>query len=245
MANIFKEFRNDIVKATRIPLLFLALCWVVFVVELFLPFSFHSFGVKSLSIQGLRGVFFMPFLHGDIEHILNNTIGIFTLGTLLFFSYKEIALKIFVLVFLISGLWTWSIPSSGYHIGASAIIYGLFGFLTLSGILRKEMRLLAITFLVIFLHQGIVWGIFPGKPGISWQGHLAGFLSGIVLAIYFRKDGPQRVKRIINDDDSFNELRYGKYYWDEEKRKEEIAKQQANEEFRFVYFYKKEEDESH
>jgi len=240
MANLFKELRNDIVKASKIPLLFLTLCWMVFIVELFLPFTFHQFGVKSLNLLGLRGVLFMPFLHGDIEHIFNNSFGILTLGTLLFFSYREIALKIFVLVFLISGLWTWSIPSSGYHIGASAIIYGLFGFLTLSGILRKEMKLLAITFLVIFLHQGIVWGVFPGKPGISWQGHLAGFLSGIALAVYYRKEGPQKIKKIGNDDDSFNEMRFGKYYWDEEKRKQELEKQHA-EELQVFYFYKKED----
>ena len=240
MANLYKELRNEIVKASTIPLLFLTMCWLIFFAEYISSSSFYQYGLKSLSLEGLRGVLFMPFLHGDVEHIFNNSFGILTLGTLLFFSYKEIAFKIFALIFLISGLWTWSIPSSGYHIGASAIIYGLFGFLTLSGILRREMRLLAITFLVIFLHQGIVWGVFPGKPGISWQGHLAGFLSGIVLAVYYRKEGPQRIKKIHNDDDSFNEMRFGKYYWDEEKRKQELEKQQV-EEIKVIYFYKKED----
>lgn len=242
MANIFKDLRNDISRAARIPLLFLAICWLLFLFEAILGISFHQWGVRPLTLRGLRGVLLMPFLHGDIDHILNNSFGILTLGTLLFFSYKEIALKIYVLIFLISGLWTWSIPSDAYHIGASALIYGLFGFLTLSGLLRKEVKLLAITFLVVFLHQGIVWGVFPSKPGISWQGHLAGFLSGIVLAIYFRKEGPQKKQIVINDDDSFNEMRFGKYYWDEEKRKEELAKEQSQQQINIVYLYKEKED---
>lgn len=242
MANLYKELRNDILKAAKIPLLFLLVCWLVFFVEWQFNLSLYQWGIKPLTLKGLRGVLFMPFLHGDIEHIFNNSFGIFTLGTLLFFFYKEIALRIFVLVFLISGIWTWSIAGGGYHIGASAVIYGLFGFLTLSGMIRKDKHLLAITFLVVFLHQGIVWGIFPGKPGISWQGHLAGFLSGIVLAIYFRKDGPQRKQIVIQDDDSFNEMRFGKYYWDEEKRKQELEKEQMQQEIKVVYFYKEKDE---
>lgn len=240
MANLYKELRSDILKAAKIPLLFLAACWLVFFIEWYYDISLYQWGIKALTLKGLRGVLFMPFLHGDIEHILNNSFGILTLGTLLFYFYKEIALKIFVFIFLISGIWTWTIARGGYHIGASAVIYGLFGFLTLSGMLRKDKHLLATTFLVVFLHQGIVWGVFPSKPGISWQGHLSGFLSGIVLAIYFRKEGPQRKKIMINDDDSFNEMRFGKYYWDEEKRKQELEKEQT-EEMKVVYFYKKDE----
>lgn len=241
MANLIKELKNDIQRSAFVPLLFLTVCWLVFGVESFFNISFHQYGLKPRDWEGLRGILFMPFLHGDIEHILNNSFGILVLGFLLFLSYKEIALIVFAMIFLLSGLWTWTLALAGTHIGASAIIYGLFSFLTLSGLLRRDVKLLAVTFLVLFAHQGMVWGIFPTKPGISWEGHLAGFLAGITLAIYFRKEGPQKKVVPINDDDSFNEMRFGKYYWDEQKRKEEEEKQQN--EIKVIYHFKPDEKE--
>ncbi len=238
MSIALKELRVKVLESIRFPLLFLAVCWLVFFTAVFFDLDFHKYGVSPREWKGLLGILLMPFLHGDLEHILNNSFGILTLTTLLFFFYKSIAYKVFWLCFFISGFWTWSIAYGGYHIGASAIIYALFGFLVPSGMIRRDTHLLAITFLVIFAHSGIVWGIFPTKPGISWEGHLAGFLAGIVLAIYYRKEGPQKKKIIINDDDTFNEMRFGKYYWDEEKRKEELEKEY----FKIIYNYKKEGD---
>jgi len=238
MANLNKEFKSDIIRSAMLPLLFLLLCFLVFGYESAFEVSLHQYGLKPRDFKGLRGVLFMPFLHGDLEHLLNNSFGVLVLGTLLFLGYKEIALQVFLMIFFLSGLWTWTLAFGGTHIGASAGIYGLFSFLALSGLLRKDVRLMAITFLVIFAHQGMVWGIFPTKPGISWEGHLSGFLAGIVLAIYYKKEGPQPKRIILNDDDSFNEMRFGKYYWDEQKRKEEEGIQQQ--EIKIIYHIKKE-----
>lgn len=229
-----KELRANILKSTTLPVCFLSMCWIVFSIEGYLNKSFSEYGIQPRSWTGLRGVIFMPFLHGDIEHLLNNSFAFLMLGTMLFFFYKEIALTVFLWVFFISGLWTWSLAGGGVHIGASAIIYGLFSFLALSGLIRRNKNLLALTFLVIFAHQGIIWGALPGKSNISWEGHLSGLLAGISLAIYFRKQGPQREVLPMNDDDTRNEARFGKYYWDEKKR-EEIRKTMEQE---VIYHYK-------
>jgi membrane associated rhomboid family serine protease len=238
MQNPVKELRSAVVRSAILPLLFLAVCWIVFALEIYFHESFSEYGLQPRSWKGLRGVVFMPFLHGDVQHLLNNSFAFLMLGTMLFFFYREIALTVFVWVFFISGIWTWSLARGGVHIGASAIIYALFSFLALSGLIRRNKNLLALTFLVIVSHQGMVWGVLPTQPNISWEGHLAGLLAGIVLAIYFRKEGPQREIFPVDDDDSRNESRFGKYYWDEKKREEEARKKIEQE---IIYHYKEDD----
>jgi hypothetical protein len=118
------------------------------------------------------------------------------LGGLLFYFYHPIAWKIFWLVWLVTGLWVWVFArGDAVHIGASGVVYGLASFLFLSGILRRDNRLMAITLLIAFLYGGLVWGIFPQlfpHQPISWESHLMGLLAGAVLAIYYRNSEPRR-----------------------------------------------------
>ncbi len=110
----------------------------------------------------------------------------------MFYFYSEIALKIFSLTFIITGTLVWIGGREAWHIGASGLVYGLASFLFFSGIIRKYFRLVALSLLIVFLYGEMVWGIFPGiSDNISWESHMLGFLSGIILAIIYRKQGPQ------------------------------------------------------
>jgi membrane associated rhomboid family serine protease len=128
---------------------------------------------------------------------------------LLFYFYKEIAWPVLLFLYLLTGIWVWALArGTAAHIGASGIIYGMASFLFFSGIIRREAPLMVITLLVTFLYGGLIWGIFPQffpAQRISWESHLMGLLAGIVLAIYFRKSGPQRKKYEWEDEDSDNE----------------------------------------
>ena len=106
---------------------------------------------------------------------------------LLFSFYKKIALQILIWLYLISGFWLWIIGRPAFHIGASGIVYALAGFLFLSGLIRKNRSLSAISLLVIFLYGSMIWGIIPISKSISWEGHLAGFLAGLLVAVFFKK----------------------------------------------------------
>ena len=104
---------------------------------------------------------------------------------------------VFLLIYFISGICVWLSGREAYHIGASGLVYGMAGFLFFSGILRRDSRLAAITMVIAFLYGSMVWGIFPDFfPGknISFEGHLWGLAAGVIFAIYYRKQGPQRVK---------------------------------------------------
>jgi hypothetical protein len=116
--------------------------------------------------------------------------------TALFYSYKEVAWKVFLSSWVLTGIFVWifAVSSTGYHIGMSGVIYALVGFLFTSGVIRRFFPLQALSLFVVFLYGSLIWGIFPMDPQVSWQGHLMGLIVGIWLAFYFRTEGPKRPK---------------------------------------------------
>ena len=177
-----------------IPFLFLLIMWAVKIIEYNFELSFAHFGVFPQSLSGLKGILLSPFIHKDFTHLINNSYPILILGGILFSIYRKIALQLFMWLFFIAGFWLWIIGRPSFHIGASGIIYALASFLLVSGIVQKNPRLSAISMLVIFLYGSMIWGLLPTKEPISWEGHLSGFMAGILVAIFYRKEGPKRKK---------------------------------------------------
>jgi membrane associated rhomboid family serine protease len=140
----------------------------------------------------------MPLIHAhsDFKHILNNSVPTFLLLTLLFYSYKDIAVKVFFGSWILTGIlvWIFATNKGSFHIGMSGVIYALAAFLFTSGVLRKYLPLQALSLFIVFLYGSLIWGIFPTTPRISWEGHLMGMIVGVLLAVYYRSEGPQRPK---------------------------------------------------
>lgn len=168
------------------PTAFVMLIWVVFWAQVrFLP-QIKNFGIYPLTLKGLRGIIFSPFIHGDIFHIYHNTIPMFILTMALFYFYRNIAWKVLLYGILLSGLITWLIGRPANHIGASGLIYVLVSFIFFKGLFAKHFRLIALSLMVIFLYGSMIWYVFPVKEGISWEGHLGGLITGILFALIFR-----------------------------------------------------------
>jgi len=166
--------------------------WLVKITELLFEADFSILGIYPLTLRGLPGILLSPFIHADFRHLFNNSLPLFLLSLSLFYFYSEIALKIFSLTLIITGILVWLGGREAWHIGASGVVYGLASFLFFSGIIRKYFRLVALSLVIVFLYGQMVWGIFPGiHENISWESHMLGFVSGIVLAIIYRKEGPQ------------------------------------------------------
>ena len=151
-----------------------------------------KYGIYPRALEGLKGVLFSPFIHSDWKHLINNAFPFFVLTATLGFFYKGIAKEVFFWSWIMSGLWLWAIGRPNFHIGASGLIYALASFLFFSGFIRKHTKLMSISMFVVFLYGGMVWGIFPMKKHISWEGHLAGALAGLILAYWFKDKGPSR-----------------------------------------------------
>ncbi len=198
--------KKELFQSAFLPILFVVIIWFIKISEFYTESSFSNFGVKPRDAFGLVGIIFSPFLHSDFEHLVANSVPILILSVGIFHFYKQIAFKTIGLMWILTGLGVWIMGRSAYHIGASGLIYAFTTFLFFSGILRRFMPLIAISLLVTFLYGSLVWGIFPWEIGISWEGHLMGFLAGIVVAFYYKFEGPQRKKYEWELDDEADEF---------------------------------------
>ena len=174
--------------------IFLIIIWSVKIFEIVFDYDFTEYGVLPRKFNGLIGVLFSPLIHSDVNHLLSNSLPVIILCLLIFNFYSQIAKKILIYLYFISGLWLWCIGRESFHIGASGLIYAMASFLFFSGILRKNSQLSAVALLVIFIYGGLFWGLFPIHKNVSWEGHLTGFIAGILVSFIFRKDGPKRKK---------------------------------------------------
>jgi membrane associated rhomboid family serine protease len=202
--NVYKKGNQEFYKAILYPLLFVMILWIVKFIEVVFDTSFGTYGVYPQTLSGLKGIIFSPLVHGDYKHLISNSFPLLILGGMLFYFYKEIAHRVILIGWIALGFWLWIIGRESFHIGASGLIYFIAAFLFVSGILRKHTGLMAVSLVVIFLYGSIVWGIFPLVERVSWEGHFSGLVAGIVLAFFFRKQGPQRRKYQFEIDEEFD-----------------------------------------
>jgi membrane associated rhomboid family serine protease len=170
--------------------IFLTAIWAIFAFDAFFDLHLARFGLHPRSLIGLRGILFSPFIHGDLNHIASNSLPLFLLFAGAIYFYRGLAFSVLWKIWLLTGIAVWIFGRDSLHIGASGIVYGLASFMAISGMLRNDTRLLAVSFLTIFLYGGMVWGVLPLFKHISWESHLAGALSGIYCAVIYRKQGP-------------------------------------------------------
>jgi membrane associated rhomboid family serine protease len=178
------------------PSLFVIVIWLVKIAEILFHTDLTMYGLQPLKWRGLIGIVTSPLLHVSFSHLWANTIPLFVLGSFLFYFYRQLAWRIILLTWFLTGLWVWFLArGDAVHVGASGIIYGMASFLFFSGIIRRDARLMVLTLLVTFLYGGLIWGIFPKffpNEHISWESHMMGLLAGLVLAVYYRNAGPKR-----------------------------------------------------
>lgn len=199
-----KQF-NFTLYTIAIPLYTILLLWLIYWFEVNFGYNFTKYGVYPRTISGLKGILFSPFIHSGIKHLFNNSVPLFVLMMSLFYFYRQVAYKILIYGTILSGILTWIIARDAYHIGASGVVYLLFSFIFFSGVIRRYIRLIAVSLMVIFLYGSMIWFIFPFKEEISWEGHLSGFLVGFLFAIIYRKRGPKKVQYNWESDDYIEE----------------------------------------
>jgi len=224
-----KVERRKFLGSLIVPLLIVAVMWLVKIIEVSLGVDLSHYGITPHSAKGLIGILTLPFLHGSWEHLLSNTVPILVLGTALYYCYPSLANRVLLITYLASGLITWCIgdPDS-VHIGASALVYGLNLFLIFSGFIRGNRMLIVISLIMVFLYGSFIWGMIPSlavPQNISWEGHLSGAIIGVLLAFFLRKEGPQKEVHHWDDEDEDDDPSTGlgsdensengeKPYWD-------------------------------
>lgn len=201
MSNHFKYTHDVLIYPLGITLLL----WFVYWIEVKYGFHFNNYGVYPLKAEGLKGIVLSPFIHASLEHLFNNTFPLLLLSMALFYFYPEPSKKVIIWGIVLSGFLTWLIGRPSYHIGASGLVYVLASFLFFKGIISKYYRLVALSLSVVFIYGSLIWGLFPIKTGMSWEGHLSGFIVGLLFSFIFKtnykKPRFEWEKQTYNEDD--------------------------------------------
>lgn len=179
--------------AARISLGFVALLWLIGLLNWGFDLQLARFGIRPRELAGLPGILLAPLLHAGFAHLLANSLPLLVLGTVMLHLYPNSAVKVIPAVYLGPGIAVWLFARASVHLGASGLIYGLVSYIFVAGLIRRDKRAIAASLLVCFLYGALVWGVLPIQPGVSWETHLAGALIGLALALALRRlDMPPR-----------------------------------------------------
>lgn len=209
---------NELIKKLIIPLAFPLLLWVIYLVDYLFDFYPYKLGILPRNLSGLIGIITSPLIHGSFSHLISNTVPLVLVGLGIFYFYPKVAYKVFVIIYLGTGILVWIFAREVYHIGASGIIYGFISFVFFSGVFRKDNRSIALALIVVFLYGGLIWGILPVEKGVSWESHLFGAIVGIIAAFIFRKVDPPK-KYDWENEESDTPIKNLEVSYDPEKNK--------------------------
>ncbi len=165
---------------------FVALLWVLEVVDQTtgsaLDAEVFANGITPRDTDGLVGILLAPLLHGGFGHLAGNTVPLLVLGFLLLLSGVPRALAVTAVVWLTAGAGVWLVGAPGVHLGASVLVFGWLAFLLVRGVFARNLGQVALGLVLLVVYGGALWGVLPGDPGVSWEGHLFGALGGIGAA---------------------------------------------------------------
>lgn len=177
--------KSSIIGSSVVPFRFVFFMWLCFFLEHNYHWAISQYGIQPRTLIGLIGIFLGPLAHGDIYHLVSNTVPLLFLGATLFYFYDRIANAIFFRAYFWTNTLVWLFARPANHIGASGIVYALAFFLIFFGLFRRDFLSIIISVITILLYGGIFYGVLPGDPRISWEAHLAGALVGITSAFTF------------------------------------------------------------
>jgi len=177
------------------------LLWLILIVDTVLGLGLARFGLRPRHLEGLVGMITVPLLHGGAEHLFSNTLPLLISLTTILYLYPRASTRVIPIIWIGSGLLAWVIGRPSLHFGASGFVYGLLAFVFISGILRLDMRSVAVSVMVWFLYGSMIWGVLPIRPNMSWELHLSGAILGVALAIAYRRWDVTPLKRYPWEDD--------------------------------------------
>lgn len=179
----------------RFAAMYVVAIWLVYIINLVLfGGNLLYFGIQPLDPASLPCILTSPLLHGSLEHIVSNTAPGALFAFLVGYSGKRVFWEVTAFVVCIGGIGTWLFGGVGTnHIGASGLVYGWLAYLLVRGFFNRSGPQISLGVILAFLYSGLVWGMLPGTPGVSWQAHLFGAVGGVVAAMIITSDDPPQL----------------------------------------------------
>lgn len=178
LAAIGRELRSH----ALILAAFVAILWAEEIVDSMLGGRLDQFGIVPRTIAGLPGILAAPFLHGGFPHLIANTSALVVLGWFVLLRERWHFFAVSAFVIVLGGFGTWLLGANAIHIGASGLIFGWLGYLLFGGFFERRVSTILGSLAVALLYGGMVFGVLPSTPGVSWEMHLFGFLAGALAA---------------------------------------------------------------
>ena len=177
-------------RAIRVALAAVGMLWAIYFAGELFDLDLARFGIYPRRAIGIPGIALAPLIHGSFAHLLANSAPIAVLGTSLLYGYPSSAGLVIKVLYAGTGLGVWLFARDGSHVGASGLAFGMMFFVFTIGAIRWDRRAIALSMLAFFLYGGMVWGIFPTDPEVSFESHFFGALLGVVLAVLLRNRDP-------------------------------------------------------
>lgn len=178
--------QTSFLLAIKISLAFVALLWLVFAIDSLLPMELSRYGLRPRAWSGLTGLLTTPLLHGNLAHLVSNSLPLFIGGVAILFLYPNSAIRVLPLIYLGTAALAWLFARPSIHIGSSGLVYGILTYVFIAGIVRRDVRSVGVSLMVWFLYGSMIWGVFPLVPRMSWELHASGMALGLLLAVLYR-----------------------------------------------------------
>jgi membrane associated rhomboid family serine protease len=173
----------------------LAVLWAVQLVNFLGGQWLNTFGILPRTLSGLVGILTWPFLHGGWLHLISNTIGILTIGVMVLLRDRTHFWRVAILGTLLGGVGVWLFGRSAFHVGASGVLFAWLGYLLTTGIFERRIVPILTSVVAFVFFGGMLWGVLPTMPGVSFEGHLFGFIAGVISARILARESRTRRQR--------------------------------------------------
>jgi membrane associated rhomboid family serine protease len=177
---------NHFIKQLLPTLIFVAILCFIHLFSFLAKKDFSTLGILPQTTEGLLGIFTAPLIHGSKEHLFANVSMLIFVGVMFNAYYPSIAYRVFVGLYVLTGVLVWSFARQVYHIGASGVLYALVSFIFWSGIFRKSKKSSFLAFGILSIYGTMFEGVLPKTPGVSWESHLYGAVIGFIMAYFFK-----------------------------------------------------------
>jgi len=190
--------RSRTLVAVQVIAVFVGLLYVVELTDTILDNRLDAAGVRPREVEGLDGIAFAPLLHSGWDHLLANTVPLLLFGFLILLAGVARWIAVTAVVWLVGGVGVWLTGADQtVHLGASVLAFGWLVYLLLRGVFSRSVGQILVGVVLLFLYGGVLWGVLPGQPGVSWQGHLFGALGGAWAAWWLGRRDRERARQSI------------------------------------------------